>query len=282
MRFHLPEIHRDPASFDALAHLHAQTKELIFDHIEIDMEATLWFEADMCAAFGAILYDLEKRLNTVSLIHIHPSVEEILSKNGFLSRYGGVEIPDQWGTTISYQRFDKNDRYIVRYVENEFMHRPEIPKMSPELLKKLSESVSEIFENAIWHSHTRLGIFSCGQFFPTKERLDFTVADLGIGIRQNIKDFMGLDLSPEKAIVWATEGNTTTRAGNVPGGLGLKLLGEFIDLNQGSIKIVSDAGYWQRENREIFTVPLNHQFPGTVVSVEINTADMSAYRLVPD
>ena len=34
MRFQLPELHRDPASFDALARLHAQTKELIFDDIE--------------------------------------------------------------------------------------------------------------------------------------------------------------------------------------------------------------------------------------------------------
>ena len=209
-------------------------------------------------------------------------MRKFYQKNGFLSRYGGVEIPDQWGTTISYQRFDKNDRYIVRYIENEFMHRPEIPKMSPELLKKLSESVSEIFENAIWHSRTRLGIFSCGQFFPTKEQLDFTVADLGVGIRQNIKDFIGLDLSPEKAIVWATEGNTTTRDGNVPGGLGLKLLGEFIDWNQGSIKIVSDAGYWQRKNRETSTAPLNYPFPGTVVSVEINTADTHTYKLISD
>ncbi len=282
MRFHLPEIHRNPAGFDALAYLYAQTKELLFDDIEIDMKETHWFDADMCAAFGAILYSLEKRLNTVSLIQIPLSVKEILSKNGFLSRYGGVEIPDQWGTTISYQRFDKNDRYVARYVENEFMHRSEIPKMSPELLKKLSESISEIFVNAISHSRTRLGIFSCGQFFPTKERLDFTVADLGIGIRQNIKDCIELDLSAEKAIVWATEGNSTTRGGNVPGGLGLKLLGEFIDLNHGCIKIVSDAGYWQRENGEIFTALLNYRFPGTVVSVEINTADTSAYRLVSD
>lgn len=162
------------------------------------------------------------------------------------------------------------------------MHRPEIPEMSSELLKKLSESISEIFENAIYHSRSKLGIFSCGQFFPAKEQLDFTVVDLGIGIRRNIKRCIGLDFSSEKAIIWATEGNTTTRGGNVPGGLGLKLLGEFIDLNQGCIKIVSDAGYWQRESGEVFTVPLNYRFPGTVVSVEINTADTFAYRLVSD
>ena len=47
------------------------------------MKETHWFDADMCAVFGAILYSLEKRLNTVSLIHISSSIEEILSKKRF-------------------------------------------------------------------------------------------------------------------------------------------------------------------------------------------------------
>ena len=292
MRFFLPEIRHDQASFEAFASLHAQTERCLFDHIEIDMTETHWFEADMCAAFGAILYSLGDRLNRINLIGIPLTVEEILSKNGFLSHYGRAEIPDRWGTTIpyrqfydiiSYQRFDdEDDHYFVRYIENEFIHRPEIPKMSRELLKKFRESIFEIFSNAVLHSRTKLGIFSCGQFFPHQNRLNFTVADRGVGIRQNIRDYEGLNLSPEKAIVWATEGNTTTKRDNVPGGLGLKLLGEFIDLNKGCIKIVSDAGYWQRRNGEIVTKLLNHPFPGTVVSVEINTADTQSYVLTSE
>lgn len=281
MIFLLPkEINHDDASFETFASLHSETKELAFDDIEINMEKTVWFAADMCAAFGAVLYSLEKRLNTVNLTNISSDVKGILSKNGFLSRYGSVEIPDQWGTTISYQQFDgKSDRDFVRYIENEFIHRSELPKMSVELLKKFSESISEIFINAILHSQTQMGIFSCGQFYPTKNQLDFTVVDLGIGMRENIKDLRGLDLSPEKAIVWATEGNSTTKRGRLPGGLGLKLLCEFIDLNEGSIKIVSDAGYWKRENQRIFTKSLSNPFPGTIVSIEINTADTNIYTL---
>ena len=292
MKFLLPQIDRDYASFEALASLHAQTERCVFDHVEIDMAETRWFEADMCAAFGAILYGLGDNLNTVNLVNLHYSVEQILSKNGFLSHYGRVEIPDRWGTTISYRQFDdaisyqrfddRDDHFFVRYIEDEFIHRPEIPKMSSGLLKKFRESIFEIFNNAVSHSRTQLGIFSCGQFFPNKDRLDFTVADRGVGIRQNITDYTGRDLSPEKAIVWATEGNTTTRRDNVPGGLGLKLLGEFIDLNKGCIKIVSDAGYWQRRNGEITTKLLSYPFPGTVVSVEINTADTHSYILTSE
>ena len=283
MRFSLPVINHDYESFEALASLHEQTEKHVFDNIEIDMQKTRWFDADMCAAFGAILHSLRTRLNDVNLIHIPPAVEAILSKNGFLSHYGRVKIPDQWGTTITYRRFDvDDDHYFAGYIESELIYRSEIPEMSPALLKKFRESIFEIFSNAVLHSSTDLGIFSCGQFFPNRNRLDFTVADLGIGIPQNIKEYTKLKLSPEKAIVWATEEFNTTKRGNLPGGLGLKILCDFIDLNGGCIQIVSDAGYWQRENREIVTKPLSYPFPGTVVSVEINTADPHTYTLASE
>ena len=83
MRFSLPRIRHDYTSFEALSRLYAQTKEMIFDNVEIDMRATNWFDADMCAVFGAILHSLRTRLNEVNLIHIPLSVEEILSKTAF-------------------------------------------------------------------------------------------------------------------------------------------------------------------------------------------------------
>ena len=247
------------------------------------MNQTSWFDADMCAAFGAILYSLGVNLNRVNLNYIPKSVETILSKNGFLSHYGRAKIPDRWGTTIPYQRFDaEDDHYFARYIETEFIQRPEIPDMSLGLLKKFRESIFEIFSNAVLHSHTDLGIFSCGQFFPNRNKLDFTVADLGVGIRQNIKHYRRLEFSPEEAIVWATKEFNTTKQGNVPGGLGLKILCEFIDLNGGSIQIVSDAGYWQRRKKKTVTNRLIYPFPGTVVSVEINTADRHTYGLTSE
>ena len=135
---------------------------------------------------------------------------------------------------------------------------------------------------SILHSHTKLGIFSCGQFFPRQDRLDFTVADLGISIPENIKNYTGHELSPEEAIIWATKEGHTTKRSHLPGGLGLKILCEFIDLNGGCLQIVSDAGYWQRRNCKIVTKSLSYAFPGTVVSVEINTADTGSYALASE
>lgn len=285
MKLTLPDtdIRHDQSGFQAMVQFEAKTKNCLFEAVEIDMASVTWFDADMCAAFGAILYRLGENLNTVSLTNIRPNVTNILSKNGFLSHYGREKVPDRWGTTIPYRRFDvKDDRYFADYIENELIHRGEMPAMSEGLLKKFRESIFEIFSNAVLHSRTELGIFSCGQFFPRRSRLDFSVVDLGIGIRRNIKDNKGLDLASEAAIAWATQGRNTTKSGQVPGGLGLKLLGEFIDLNGGCIQIVSDAGYWRRQNRTTVTAPLSYAFPGTVVSVEINTADKNSYKLISE
>ena len=283
MRISLPtELHHDHAGFEELASLHAETKECFFTEIDIDMRSTRWFDADMCAAFGAILYGMGENVNTINLIGIRDRVDTILSKNGFLSHYGHVNIPDQWETTIPYQRFDvKDERYFFGYVETELMHRYEMPEMSHILLKKFRETICEVFSNAVLHSHTELGIFSCGQFFPRHNRLHFTVADLGIGIPQNVRHYTGKKRSPEEAINWATKEFNTTKQGRT-GGLGLKLLCEFIDLNGGSIQIASDAGYWQHKDQQIDTKPLTHPFPGTVVSVEINTADTHSYALASE
>ena len=283
MKVTLPIIRHNLQGFEALALLHSQAEQCVLEDVEIDMRATTWFDADMCAAFGAILYCLGENLNTVNLVNLRPGVESILSKNGFLSHYGRMKLPDQWGTTVFYERFDvEDDRYFSAYIEHEFIRRPEMPGMSPGLLKKFRESVFEIFSNAVLHSHSELGIFSCGQFFPSRSQFDFTVADLGVGIRKNVRDHTQMNLSPVDAIIWAAQEHNTTKRGQVPGGLGLTLLSEFIDLNGGCIQIVSDAGYWRRKGKHTYTYPLDHPFPGTVVSVEINTADRSSYRLTSE
>lgn len=280
MKVSLPAIQDDRTGFEALINLHSSTRECFFESMEVDMGTCNWFAAHMCAAFGAILYRLGDNMNSITLTNLQPNVEKILSKNGFLSNYGRERIPDTWETTIPYRRFDAKDhRSFADYIERDFVMRPEMPAMSPGLLKRICESMLEIFSNSVIHSRTQLGIFSCGQYFPKLNRLHFSIADLGIGIRQNVKEHIGIDLAADEAIHWATTGRNTTRTGPVPGGLGLKLLKEFISLNGGRIQIVSDAGHWCLEDRETSTARLTMPFPGTVVNIEINTSDTQSYML---
>ena len=279
MKFALSPIHSDFAGFARLIELHAQAQDQLFEEIEIDMSQATWLDANMCAPFGSILYKISRNLNTVKLVNLASSVKSILSKNGFLANYGVAKTSDTYGTTIEYKRFEpKDDRYFAAYIEQHLVGKG-MPKMSVGLQKRFRESIFEILSNAVLHAETKMGIFACGQFFPRDKRLDFSIADLGIGMRENIKRKVGLDLHPEEAIRWATEGNNTTKTGRIPGGLGLKLLREFIRLNQGRIQIVSDAGYWEFAGGAVTTKRFNQPFPGTTVNLEINTADRHSYCL---
>jgi hypothetical protein len=240
-----------------------------------------WIDANMCAPLGAILYRKKTEEIPIQILGISSYVKSILQKNHFLSQFGESEKPDSYGTTIEYRRFDLFNKvyeqfrkYVIRY----FKHRSfGLPEMTPALLKRFRESLFEVFSNAIEHSYTQEGIFTCGQFFPKKQRLHFTIADLGIGIGGNILRHLRIRLSPENAIKWAISGKTTRR--DRPGGLGLQFIQEFIKLNGGRLIIVSDAGYWEFSKGKVSTNEFSRPFPGTVVTIDIDTADKSSYCL---
>jgi len=150
--------------------------------------------------------------------------------------------------------------------------------MSVQLRKKINESIFEIFNNAANHGRCS-HIFSCGQYFPAKKKLDFTIVDLGVTIEKNVSDYLREEYSGEDAIKWAVTEKNTTRQGSIPGGLGLKLIREFIKLNKGTIQIVSADGYWQQSVDKVTSRSYSKDFPGTIVNLEFNIDDQSYYRL---
>jgi len=155
------------------------------------------------------------------------------------------------------------------------------PKMTESLRGKIYEGLDEVFMNASIHSNSSTSIFACGQFFPKYERIDFSITDGGIGISGAFKQTFSRDISALDAIEWAMTDGNTTRVGDIPGGLGLKILRRFIRLNSGRFIVVSRDGYWTEQNGIAEKRQLSLDFPGTVVTIEVNTADPKSYDLVP-
>ena len=276
----LSEIRSDVQGFTTLVNLAERVRSGQYTTISLNMLNTNWVDANMCAPLGAILYRASRDLNMVHFEHLMGKLKSIFEKNGFLSFYGHEKKKDTWGTTIQYQRFEpKDDRFFGAYIEQHFKNKA-IPDMSEALRKKFWESIFELFSNAVIHSETKLGIFTCGQYFPTKKRIDFAIADLGIGIPQTLINKKRLHFDAEEAIHWAMQDRNTTKTGSIPGGLGLKLLREFIQLNRGRIQAVSQTGYWEQcADGSVIKKSLPYPFPGTVVNIEINTADRNSYAL---
>jgi signal transduction histidine kinase len=248
----------------------------------LDMSRLTWFEGNLCACLGGLLTYFKSQGLGIStkLSEIEHGVLSLFNKNGFLALFGQDRTIDTYSTTIEFKKHKINGSDDFQtYIRKSFSPGSKgLPNMTPRLLKRFRNHLYEIYLNAIEHAETQQAIFSCGQFFPRKQRLDFCITDLGIGIKENIKRKIFLRLKPEEAIDWAMQAANTTRKGE-SGGLGLKLIREFIMRNNGRIAIVSDAGYWELKGGQVTKKRFDDPFPGTVVLIEINTADTKSYAL---
>jgi hypothetical protein len=278
-RIFLQNVDSSEVGFSRLADLHATLSQHSFEAIKIDFSSCLWFDANMSAPLGVVLAHAVDNLNTIEIANLDRAIETILCKNQFLAGFGFARRRDTYGTAIPYRRFKTSeDRRFAEYL-NDHLHGKDMPQMSDALSEQFSNSMLELFANAAMHSETVPGIFACGQFFPRKHRVDFSVADAGIGMRRKIAKELGIKMNSDMAIAWALQEGHTTRKGKVPGGLGLKLIREFINMNQGRIQVVSDRGFWELSAGQETLTRMQCGFPGTVINIEINTSDTASYRL---
>src|SRR5690606_25003396 len=116
------------------------------------------------------------------------------------------------------------------------------------------------------------------QFYPQKNKIEFTIVDTGIGFKNRINKRFQINLSAEKAILWAIGDKKTTKQG-ITGGLGLPILKEFIHVNRGKMQIVSNEGFYQFSRNKVMTDTFKGQFPGTIVNLQLRTDDRKSYSL---
>ncbi|MFZ5515368.1 MAG: ATP-binding protein [Candidatus Zhuqueibacterota bacterium] len=265
--------------YDFLIDFCKKLDNLWLEEIILDFNNTSWFEANLLAILGALLNRAENELNTIKIRNLNSTLETLFQRNQFLSHFGGFNLQDYYRTTVKYTKFKSTDEKLFKfYLDGELLSQKALPKMSDRLRKKINESIFEIFNNAVTHGQCQ-HIFCCGQYYPRKLKLDFTVVDLGVTIKKNVVEYLGNNLSGKQAIKWAVAENNTTKTGSIPGGLGLKLIREFITLNCGKIQIISADGYWEQKENEIITQSFEHEFPGTIVNLEFNIDDKSSYLL---
>jgi len=265
--------------YDFLIDFYKKINNLWLDEIILDFNNTSWFEANLLAILGALLNRAENELNTIKILNLNSTLEELLLRNQFLSHFGGYNLQDYYRTTVKYTKFKSTEEKLFKhYLDSELLSQKALPKMSDRLRKRINESIFEIFNNAVIHGKCQQ-IFCCGQYYPRKLKLDFTVVDLGVTIKKKVDEYLEQKLSGTQSIKWAVAENNTTKTGSIPGGLGLKLIREFITLNCGKIQIISADGYWEQKENEVMTQSFHNEFPGTIVNLEFNIDDKTSYML---
>lgn len=283
MIYDLPTIRSTQAGYANLAKLASVCEILSNDHISINFSKCGFFDANMTAALQVVLYKIIDHRNSVDLIGFPASLSTILRKNEFLCQYGHSKILDSNRTTFPHKQFFLSDapaefeRYLAQHLPGKG-----IPHMTEGLGKQFRQSIFEIFQNCVMHSRSNVGVYVCGQFFPKDSHLDLTISDAGVGIPEKVRKYLKLDIPDHDAIEWAMQEGNTTKTGNQPGGFGLRLLQEFIELNRGKVQVVSGAGFYEFSNGVKRYDLMKWEMPGTTINFEINTNDTQSYQLVSE
>jgi hypothetical protein len=278
MVINLPvKICSDFAGYETLIALHSCLHTTGDTNIELNFRKVRWLEANLAAILGSIkVRHSHKKITITGLQNKH----SILSRNHFLSsEFSYPTNIDYNNTTISYQKFSPTAAAdFMIYIKKELLTKPDFPKHSQKLGEKIAESIFELYENARTHGRCE-HIFTCGQYYPQKKRLDITIVDTGQTIKSNVNHYLNKELSGSEAIEWALQAGNTTKTANIPGGLGLNIMFEFIQLNKGKVQIVSADGFWEYRKEKRVTKLFNDSFPGTIVNIEFNLNDNAYYSL---
>lgn len=134
----------------------------------------------------------------------------------------------------------------------------------------LSSYFYEVYQNSLYHAKSPIDVFSCGYWMESKNKLIFSIYDMGIGIPKNVRNHVSNDLSSKQCIEWAlTEGKSTIEDELVKRGLGLSRLEEFIKLNNGTMSIYSDDICCIIKNKGRDYIDLDSPIMGTLIIINI-------------
>lgn len=285
MRKYCEKAENTPETYDALVKLlneNDDVRQWTKDGSRLCIQIPGMFRGNLCAPLGVILRQLQKKFPRI-MLYSKNEITNLFLTNNFYPELMAHAHPkeDVDHIMIHYREFPSDiNMYdtFTDYLDKELL-RDRLPQMSDLLWGSFTDNLAEIFNNAVTHSECDR-IFACGQYFKDTNRLDFSIADSGIGIRECLSKNK-IDLDSLDAIEWAiTKGNTTKT--DTSGGLGLSLVREFIELNKGRLQIISDTGFWEWNHEEIIKKTLIFRFPGTIINIEIDTSDASSYCLVKE
>lgn len=268
------------AGYEFLSCIAAKAIVRVGAKFELDFSNCLWFDGNLCAALGAILDGLVLRQNEVVLLGLPQNIQDTFLRNKFLGNFGGHTQP-QASSTIPYKKFKMEDEALAKaFISEQLFNKPNMPNLSEEARKAVLVGFFEICVNAITHGQSQ-DVYVCGQIFPNRNppEVSLTFADLGKTIKANVNEFLKEERSGNKTIIWALEEGNTTKIGDEPGGIGLKLIESLVNLNKGSLQIVSGDGFVELRNGIYKEHQYDDYFPGTIVNLKLLLGDSNFYVL---
>lgn len=285
VRFEIPRnLSTDIPSYNFFSFISEQSRGFEDENIIFDFSNNIYLDINACSILASLIYDMRLNRNHVDFLNLSPEVDELLTNNQFYKTVFNDSYEDitSYNSSMPCLGFLKNESLkFVKYLDEGLLSLSGLPKMTNLLKKIINERLLEIFSNAHEHSGCLL-IFSSGEYSLKKGMITFTLCNIGKTIRSNVNDYFNSKISAVQALNWAVQEGNTTRKGNVPGGLGISLIREFLYHNKGYLQIISSNGLWEEKDGQILTRSLNFQFSGTIVNIVINIEDPNSYKLASE
>lgn len=273
------------AGYQYIADLYHQMLKDNTDKCILDFQNCQNFDANLAAVLGVII-DHYRSYREFYADNLSSGVRRALARNGFLHVLQPNETNlEEKENYVKYTCFQRGAADQFKgFIDEWIMKKQRFPKHTQLAGEKISETLYELYVNAITHGESE-SVYVCGEYLSRAgNRLCFTIVDKGRTIPKNVNDFFLKEGRPVvdscDAIQWAFKSGNTTK--NSPGGLGLALLQDFIQQNEGAMQMVSADGFLEFRNGEISTSILQSSFPGTIVNLEFNFDDTKNYYMTSE
>lgn len=132
-------------------------------------------------------------------------------------------------------------------------------------------TLSEVIYNVIDHSQSSIGCYVSAQAYHQEGRLQFSVADIGIGFLATLRDRYKNLRNNEQAIERAVQSGVSSKSRGGNAGAGLYILSDFLKHYSGYLEIISIDGIWrQKPDGTTLQDTLPFSFPGTCINIEFD------------
>ena len=209
-------------------------------------------------------------------------VEIIMPKNNNVKKY--LEV-------MNYNEYNKKSTYVPLEIVKDISVDKVSNEISDKILlqenfinlneddykdasKYLKYMISELLNNAIQHSYSKIGAVASAQYFSSQNKIQVSIVDKGIGFLNSLKnkynlsnELDALNKSLEKEVTGAT-GIYNSSINNA--GYGLFVLKEIIKIYKGQLLMISNNGCLLIDrNGNIYNNILDYKYYGTCVSFEL-------------
>lgn len=271
--------------FTFLAELLPRIKDghIVGQELLVDFSLCSSIHGNLAAVLGAILDKAVPMVGPIRIIlPFNKTVGRVLSRNHFFKAWKAQSSYEEKENYVEYRRFksDASADEFKTYIDEGLVKKQKFPQHTNLAGDRIVESIFEIYVNAVAHGKTDY-VYSCGEYIVDRHILEMTIVDCGQTIPGNVNEYLARKnceiVGDCDAIEWAFVSGNTTK--DQTGGLGLAIIKEFIELNKGSIQVVSGCGFIEYCGDSVERFLLNTPFPGTVVNMKFNFDDNKHYSL---